>query len=184
MKIVIPGEILGTTEEYIAGEGTIEENGNIISVSTGELHIDDDRMSITVKYPGQWPELEVGVEVYGQIANMFEEFAIVKVLKMDNMEREIIDGTQMASLHISQISNEFVDSIKKTIRIGDIVRAKVIQGRPTLRLSIQDVHHGVVSGHCINCRAILVKKDGNLYCEKCEHIEYRKIADDYGNVTF
>ena len=184
MKIVMPGEILGTAEEYIAGEGTIEEKGNIISVSTGALEIDEDRMSINVKYLGEWPKLDVGVEVYGQIINLFEEFAIVEVLKMDNIKRDIIEGTQMGALHISQISNDFVDSIRKTIRIGDIVRAKVIQANPTLRLGIQDIHCGVVSGHCINCRGILIKKDEDLYCEECDHVEYRKFADDYGNIAF
>ncbi len=71
-------------------------------------------------------------------------------------------------------------------QITDIVRSKIVEHKLNeFTLSTVGRNFGVIHSDCSVCGTSLIKaKDGlnKLKCPFCGNIEYRKLADDYGNV--
>lgn len=183
MKVAIPGEILGISEEFMPGEGVIEVDGKLIATVFGKVEIDGE-LRIHVKRLKAWPEIRENIDVYGVVADIIEDFVIVEILCVDHIEREVIGGESTAALHISKITRQFVDDIGKFYRIGDILRAKVIKAKPSIRLETIDRKYGVILARCTRCRRALDYIDGRLYCPSCQRVETRKIAEDYRRVEW
>jgi len=59
-RLVLPGEELGTTEEFLPGKGTYEEGGKIYSAVAGVLDIDTKEMAILVRPANPPVKLKVG----------------------------------------------------------------------------------------------------------------------------
>ncbi len=183
MKVAIPGEVLATAEEYLPGEGVVEIEGNLIATVHGIVEIDKE-LRINVKRIAEWPEIRDGVEVYGIVTDILDEFVIVQIVSVDEMDREIVGGDTTGIIHISKISKQFVDKIGKFYRIGDIIRAKVLRAKPSIRLGTIGRRYGVVLARCMKCRRPLEFIAGKLYCPHCKRIETRKIAYDYRKVEW
>ena len=183
MRIVVPGEVLATAEEYLPGEGVIESDGKLIAVIHGVVEIDKD-LRINVRRLKEWPEIRDGVEVYGVITDMLDEFVVVQIVSVDNIDREIVGGDTTGIIHISKISKQYVDKIGKFYRIGDIIRAKVLRAKPSIRLGTVGRRYGVVLARCMKCRRPLELIASKLYCPYCRRIETRKIAYDYRKVEW
>lgn len=181
-RIVMPGEFLGTIEEYVPGYNVLEINGKIFSNILGRVEINQKHMMINVRPLQELPILRVGEIVYCVVQELYNEFALVAVVGIEGVEREIVGGRQDGIIHISKISDRYVDEIGKMFRIGDIIRAKVIRAKPSLQLTTAEPHLGVVRALCMKCRHPLKKQENYLYCERCGRKETRKIADDYGNI--
>ncbi len=181
-RIVLPGEMICTIEEWAPGKNVFEENGRIYSKTLGITEFDKKNMTVNVKPVNDLPELKVGDIVYGVVQDLFEDFALVTVISIEGVEREIVGSKQDGIIHISKVSNKYIDEIGKAFRIGDIVRAKVIRAKPSLQLTTNQPNLGVVKALCMKCRSPLVRKNDTLYCERCERTEIRKIASDYGNI--
>ena len=90
----------------------------------------------------------------------------------------------MGNVHVSEISNKYVEKIQDVYKITDIIRAKVIgQESNEYKLSTSGKNLGVIHAECIICGTVLDKDGFNkLECPRCGNIEYRKLADDYRNV--
>lgn len=181
-KVVVPGEFLGTIEEYVPGQNVTEIDGKIYASLYGLLHFDEKHMTVNIKPITSLPLLKVGEIVYGVVQELYNDFALVTVVAIEGVEREIVGGKQDAIIHVSKISDRYVEEIGKMFRIGDIVRAKVIKSKPSLQLTTAEPHLGVVKGLCMKCRGPLVRMDNYLYCERCGRKETRKISSDYGNI--
>jgi len=74
--------------------------------------------------------------------------------------------------------------VGRELRPSDIIRAKVLQSKPSVQLTTAGPHLGAVKSLCRRCRAPLERRDRNLYCATCDRTETRKMADDYGAVEF
>lgn len=178
-KIVVPGELISTTEEFTPGEGTYEENGKVLSANLGIIEIDNNERVIKVKAINPVVILKEGDIVIGTINDVRGDIAIVEVSKVVNKKRSISSNT-IGTIHISRISSNYISDIGRELRIGDILRARVVQIIPLLQLSIQEENLGVLRSLCMKCRNVLKRKNTSLFCENCERIETRKIANDYG----
>lgn len=178
-KTVLPGESLSTTEEFTAGEGTYEENGLVVSANIGSLEVDDDERIVKVKAKNPPLVIKVGDVIIGAITDVKGSIANVDVAKVVGNNRSI-SSDNSASIHISKITNGYVEDMGRLLRIGDIIRAKVIQSKPSMQISTQGDDFGVIKALCMKCRLPLIKKEKELYCENCERVETRKIARDYG----
>ncbi len=181
-RIVSPGEFLGTIEEFVPGHNVIEIDGKIYSSILGSVEVNQKHMTISVRPIQELPVLKVGEIVYGVVQELYNDFVIVTVVAIEGSDREIVGGKQDGIIHVSKVSDRYVDEIGKMFRIGDIVRAKVIKAKPSLQLTTAEPHLGVVRALCMKCRQPLRKKDNMLYCERCGRNETRKIAFDYGNI--
>jgi len=179
-KLVIPGELVAVSEEYLAGDGTYDHDGKIYSAFVGELELDAQHKVARVKPLNPLVELKTGDIVHGFVRDVKEIMAMVTVEASEGKDRSISGETE-GSLHISKISSGYTADIMNELRKGDIVRAVVIQIKPSLQLATDRKDLGVLRALCTRCRLPLIMKDGRLFCSNCEREESRKIAIDYSN---
>lgn len=178
VTIVFPGELVAVSEEYMAGKGTYEEEGDIFAAQVGELELDPRDKVARVKSCNPPVELNVGDIVLAVGEGIRPTMMVVKVEAVEGVERGVTGETE-GTIHISKISEGYTEDIKRELRLGDIIRARVIQVKPSLQLATNEPPLGVVRGLCTRCRLPLVKKGRSLYCEHCERSEPRKVATVY-----
>ena len=180
--LVVPGERLGVIEEFIPDSGTYVKDGVIYSKIVGRALIDLLNKRVSV-YPLVNGELipKVSSIVVGQIGNAQSDNVLVRIFKIDN---KMLSGEFSGILHVSDVSDRYVDSMSDVCKPGDIVRAKVISGKNRIfHLSTNDKNLGIVYAFCSRCGNLLEPQRYELHCPKCGNTENRKIAPDYGKET-
>ena len=177
---VMPGDLIGTTEEFTAGEGAYVDVGDIHSIGTGYVHIDRNSRVISVlpktKTP---PQLTEGDIVVGSVVNIRESVVLVAIGAIRGKgEREFqMEGS--AAIHVSNVRDSFVKNLSQEFAMSDIVKAKIINTQ-NMRLSTAEDSLGVMRASCSKCRTILEKDENKLKCPSCGYIEKRKLSSDYG----
>jgi len=180
--LVVPGERLGVIEEFIPDSGTYVKDGVIYSKVVGRALLDLLNKRVSV-YPLVNGELipKVSNTVVGQIGNAQSDNVLVKIFKIENKR---LSGEFSGILHISDVSDRYIDSMNDVCKPGDIVRAKVISGKNRIfHLSTNDKNLGIVYAFCSRCGNLLEPQRYELHCPKCGNTENRKIAPDYGKET-
>jgi exosome complex component CSL4 len=181
-EIVMPGDELATSEEYIAGEGTYEKNGKIFSSVIGKKAFDEAEKVAKVTVANPPVKLKPGDIVIGEVINISQSIVIISLAQVENSPRALA-GVREGALHISKVTKGFVEDIRKEYRLGDLVRARVLQASPSMQLGTDSDELGVLKARCLKCRMILSKKGDALYCSRCERNEHRKLAMDYAEFT-
>src|SRR5207247_1335880 len=74
-----------------------------------------------------------------------------------------ITGETEGAIHVSKISSEYIEDIHDAFHLGDIVRAKVIQAKPSLQLTTAEPNLGVVKAMCSRCRGPLELQGRDLW---------------------
>jgi len=180
---VLPGDILGVTEEFVSSKWTYEEEGKIKSLVVGNVSINDRNKEISiVPKTGTPPSLEVGKIVIGEVSEVRGQRASVKIDKIKNDNRDLVTGF-MGIIHISQAQKGYLSKLTEAFRIGDLVEAKVIKifGLDNIDLTTVEDELGVLKAMCTICRHFMIKTGKNeVYCENCDRKERRKISSHYG----
>lgn len=178
-EIVVPGDFLGTSEEFTPGKGVYDEKGNIYATVTGGVIITDKRVievQPKVKTP---PTLKEGDVVFGRIEDIRDTIAMVSIACLKGQEgREIAASTQGA-IHISNVKSGYVNELQHEFGYLDLVKAKVIDAK-SLRLTTEGKDLGVIKAICSKCKGTLRRKGNSLACERCKRVEVRKLSEDYG----
>ncbi|MCG2728014.1 MAG: exosome complex RNA-binding protein Csl4 [Candidatus Methanoperedens sp.] len=179
-KTVLPGNLIGTCEEFTPKSGTYVDKGNIYASASGIVKINTKERSISVfpvtKTP---PHLQVGDIVIGQVTDVKDSVALVEIAGIKGRgEREIVNAEQ-AAIHVSNVKDAYVPELYYEFAPFDIVKARVIDLR-NMRLTTVNKELGVMKAYCTNCRAVLKKDNGKLKCPRCERTETRKLSSDYG----
>ncbi len=179
-KIVLPGDLIGTSEEFTPKEGTFVDKGNIYAATTGIVKVNSKERSISViPVTNVPPHLQVGDIVIGQVTDVKDSVALVEIASIkDKGEREIINVDQ-AAIHVSNVKDAYVKELSAEFEPFDIVKAKVIDLR-NMRLSTVNKELGVMKAYCSSCRTVMKKENGKLKCPKCNRVETRKLSSDYG----
>ncbi len=180
-KLVYPGDKLGTHEEWMPGDGTFEEDGVIYAKVFGNVRYDEDKLEAIVEAVNPVSLIKIGDVVYGTITNKRSAMATMTVSIIEGRSRGVrmdLEGT----IHISKISDDYVDNVDAVFLKGDIVRAKIVQVEPSIQLTTMGKNFGVVRGYCFNCRRPMERKGNVLYCESCERRETRKLSKLYGKI--
>jgi exosome complex component CSL4 len=95
---------------------------------------------------------------------------------------EFVVSGLSAVLRVANIDRKYVKSLRDEIRIGDIVRVKVMEVTShTIRLTTAERDLGVIKAFCSSCRHDLEKQGTKLVCRNCGSVESRKTASDYGS---
>ncbi|OPY24955.1 MAG: Exosome complex component Csl4 [Methanomethylovorans sp. PtaU1.Bin073] len=180
MIFVMPGDIIGTTEEFSPGIGTFLHVADIHAASTGVVKINRKSRVISVvpstKYP---PAIAVGNIVVGAITGLRESVALVEIAAIkDEGEREF-QKVGLAAVHVSNVKDSYCKRLDEEFAVGDIIKAKVLNTE-NMRLSTAEKEFGVMKAHCSNCRTVMVKDDNKLKCPECGRVEKRKLSSDYG----
>ncbi len=177
---VLPGEIVGTTEEFKPGPGTVISAGDIYSTATGNVIIDRKVRIVSVKPNTLTPNiLKVGDIVYGKITDVRESGAMVEVAGIEGKEDREIVNSRLGDIHVSNVRDSYVKRLSDEFRPSDIIRAKVIDTE-RIRLTTAEDSLGVVKAYCSNCRGELELEGKKLKCPVCNMTETRKISTEYG----
>jgi exosome complex component CSL4 len=179
-KTVLPGDLIGTSEEFTPKSGTYVDKGNIYASVSGIAKINPKERSISVTpVTNTPPHLQVGDIVIGQVTDVKDSVALVEIAGIKGRgEREIVNAEQ-AAIHVSNVKDAYVKELYYEFAPFDIVKAKVIDLR-NMRLTTVNKELGVMKAYCSNCRTVLKKDNDRLKCPKCERTETRKLSSDYG----
>ncbi|HEX9908677.1 MAG TPA: exosome complex RNA-binding protein Csl4 [Thermoplasmata archaeon] len=176
----MPGDEVAIAEEYMSGEGTYESEGKIFASAVGELDLDPREKVAKVIFENPPIVLQEGDVVVAEVTDTKPAMAICSIIAQEGKDRAVSSET-LSSVHVSKISSSYVEDSGDVMRPGDIIRATVIQADPSVQLSTAGPHFGVIRALCGRCRSPLEKRAKNLYCERCDRTETRKLADDYRN---
>jgi exosome complex component CSL4 len=177
---VLPGELVGTTEEFKPGTGTTVSAGDIYSTATGNVIIDKKARIVSVKPNTLTPNiLKVGDIVYGRVTDVRESGAMVEIAGIEGKEGREVVNTRLGDIHVSNVRDSYVKRLADEFRPSDIIRARVIDTERT-RLTTAEDSLGVVKAYCSNCRGELVLEGKKLKCPACNMTETRKISTEYG----
>ncbi len=178
--LVFPGDELGVIEEFQPGPYTYEEEGIIRSAVLGIPRFSNKDYTIEVlPRTSTAPVPRKGDIVIGQVGHTGSQIATINIFYINGIE---VFPTYTSIIHISQVSKGYISNMEDAYKSGDIVRARVVNGK-TIPIQIEtlDSNQGVIFSRCSRCGDVLVKlgKD-KLKCNSCQRTEKRKTAIDYG----
>jgi len=179
---VMPGDVLGVSEQFLPDEWTYDDGGCIKAAILGNVSVDKkSKMISIIPKSGKPALLKIGDTVYGQISDVRGQRAMIDIQGMKDCDRQLA-LSYMGAIHISQVKNGYLEKLHDAFRIGDIIEAKVtkIMG-DNLDLNTIDKEGGVIKAMCTRCRAFMKPTDrrDELYCEVCNRKERRKISYNY-----
>lgn len=179
-NIVLPGDLIGTSEEFVPKKGTFEQKGNIFAAATGYVRINPKERSIAVEpVTNTPPQLAVGDIVVGQVTDVKESVALVEIAGIKGRGERAIVNAEDAAIHVSNVKDAYVKDLSYEFAPFDIVKAKVLDLR-NMRLTTVNKELGVMKAYCGNCRTVLKKENDKLKCPNCKRTETRKMSVNYG----
>jgi len=184
--IAVTGQFLGVVEEYLPSErSTFVKEGKIFATKTGLIHIDDKKREIEIKTHQEKDRriVKLGDIILGSVV-FLRKFSIGISFQTLNQKIQF-NSSYMGNIHVSQISNKYIEKITDAFQLTDIIRAKVVkQNANEYTLSTVGKDLGIIHADCSRCGTPLYKIGfDKLKCDFCGNIEKRKIASDYGEVT-
>jgi exosome complex component CSL4 len=180
LKTVLPGDLIGISEEYTAGEGAFDENGNIYSTVVGTVVENQKKRVIGVKPLGNTPPVvKKGDVVYGLVSGIRSSVVLLDLAFIKGHEDRQIAGDVQAAIHVSNVKKSYVSELKHEFGYNDIVKGRIIDPA-TLRVDTSDPEHGVIKAFCSRCKIGMRRKNKVLECPNCERSETRKISTEYG----
>ncbi len=179
-NLVLPGERLGVIEEFIPDSGTYVKDGVIYAKIVGRALMDMLNRKVAV-YPVKEGAVvpKLGIIVVGQVGNAQSDNVLVQIFEVGAKRK--MTGTFGGILHISDVSDRYIDSMNEVCKPGDIIRGKVISEKNQIfHMSTADKNLGVLHAFCSRCGNVLEQRKHEMHCTKCGNIERRKTAMDYG----
>ena len=177
--VKVPGSVLGTEEEYVAGSNTYVEEGRIYSAAVGKEN-DAGREKAVSPFVKKPRGIMKGMIVYGIVREIFEPIALIELSAATIEGERQAFGSDYAVLHVSKIMKGYVESVKAELKIGDIVKARVEDIRDEeIYLTTADKDLGVIKAFCANCRQPMKLEGEDLVCEGCGRKDRRKVGYPY-----
>jgi len=184
--IVLTGQYLGVVEEFLPDkQTTFIKEGQIYATKSGLINIDEKKRKIEIKTHQEKDRKVVkkGDIVIGTILFLRQYSVGVSFYTVNSKIH--FNSYYFGNIHVSQISDRYIDKIYDAFQITDILRAHVNeQNYNEYKLSTVGKSLGVIYADCMICGTPLKKIGYNkLRCQRCGNVETRKIANDYGNVN-
>lgn len=183
--IVLTGEYLGVVEEYLPDkESTYVRNGAIYATKSGliNLNMEKRKIIISTHQDKDRKTVKLGDIVIGSILFIRKYSVGFSFYTINNKIH--FNSYFFGNVHVSQISNKYVEYITEAFQVTDIIRAKVVEEKENeYDLSTTGKDFGVIHADCTVCGTNLEKIGFNkLRCSMCGNIEKRKLANDYGEI--
>lgn len=174
-NFVSPGDYLGVIEEFLPGEGTYVEDGEIYSSTTGHLLLDlnDRRISVYQKTRTPLIPREENL-VLGKVTIIRDKNLVMRIVQIEDKPLyNSFDGI----MHISDVSKSYIKTMSDAYKVADIVHAKVISTKNReIHLTTQGDELGVIQAKCSFCGHNLILDINRLMCLQCKKTRRRKIA--------
>ncbi len=177
-KLVLPGDYLGASEEFLPGRGTYEDSGRIYAAVLGLSHVDPRDRTVRVEARNGVPTLVEGELVYARVEELKSAMAICTILSTAERSRAI-PGTPEGTVHISKARDRYTESFEGTFAVGDLLLARVLQARPSVKLSTSEGPLGVVAARCQTCHGPMARGSTEFECPRCGARERRKLAQGF-----
>ena len=165
---ITPGEIIENSSNLTPGEGTIKQDGNIIAMVSGNINIDSNSNIVSIKNSENIPNPKIGDYLIGIVDRLGEKAATIKIIQIEGDERSILPEHQYADIYVAGIVDRFLPAPVDAMRRRDIVRVKVIENSPVLKVNTRDDEKcGVLSALCPQCGESLYaepKEDHYVHC--------------------
>ncbi len=173
-EMVSPGDVLGVSEEYAAGEGTFEDGGKIYSLFLGGLERDERQRKLAVRGRKVVRPLKEGDLVYGVVHHLYEMMTMVRFAPAQAGSERPANG-DTAFIKISELQQGYVEKLRDCVRTGDAVKARVLDIAPLATyLTMKERDLGVIGALCSNCRKQMAFNGREFQCGACGSQEPRK----------
>ena len=182
-QIVMPGDKIGIIEQFLPGEGTYDDNGDIKSSVLGNVKINQKQKVISVKSNAEPALLKIGDIVYGQVTDIKTQRVAVNIECIKDNGRPLA-LPYIGAIHISKAKKDYIEKLTDAFRIGDIIQAKVIKiSGDNVDLSTTNKECGVLKAMCTRCRDYMhqTQRKNELECYTCHKREKRKVSINYVN---
>ncbi|MBD3198054.1 MAG: RNA-binding protein [Candidatus Lokiarchaeota archaeon] len=185
--IVLTGQYLGVVEEFLPEKNsTFVKEGKIYATKAGLVKIDDEKREIEIL---THQEKDRKVPVVGDIVIgtilFLRRYSVG--LNFYTINKKLhFNSYFFGNIHVSQISNRYIEKINDAFQITDIIRAKVSEEKTNeYDLSTVGKYLGVIHTDCSICGTALDKVGfDKLRCPMCGNMESRKLAADYRDVSY
>lgn len=177
---VLPGDRLGVIEEFLPGDGTFQDEDDIIYSSvTGFVQIDMKERKISVAVTTHKPVYPKRNDVVlGEIQHVTKKSAIVNIFQIGDT---FLPVTYSGYLFIKNTAGGYIEQMRDIFTPGDIIIARVQhQADGLARLSTVGSKFGVIHADCSRCGEALHLQGTRLECTECHNIESRKLSQKYG----
>ena len=178
-KLVLPGDNVGVAEEYVPGRNVTEVDGKLVALVQGEVVKNDQRLSISIEGSKRKLRFFNGDTVYGQVTKSDQKQILISVAGVQK-GNSLVNCMEEGYIRLGGGRRDEVH--QPPVRIGDLIRGKVIRVGQNLELTLNGSNLGVLKSRCSRCRTVLKAQLPDLYCENCQRTENRKIAPDYGKL--
>ena len=176
---VLPGDVIGSSEEYVPGDCTYVKGGLIYASTAGLVKFDPiSKTTSVIPKTNAPPKLCSSDIVLGEVVDLKDSLVIVSLAFKKGFENRPLSDEE-ATIHISNVKGSYVRDIRQMFSLRDIIRAKIIDEKQK-RLSTSEEELGVMKAYCNRCMAGLGLKDGRLTCPICGNTETRKLSSRYG----
>lgn len=181
-EFVYPGNFLAYEEEFMAGQNAFENgDGKVYSTVIGVKKLDSTNHEVSVQNAGKSREIiSRGCTILGVVFNVKDNVVLIelKEAELEGKRKVITNG--LASLVIFNISHEYVTSTHDVFKIGDIVRARVLDvTNYGIELHTKDSDLGVIKAFGSVSRKPLILISDQLRDPITGHTESRKISSEY-----
>ena len=170
-KVYVPGEEITTEEEFLPGRNTYSQNGLVKAAAMGVAEFNDANKEVKIR-GNVVREISRGDTITGKIILVKESNVVVS---MESAEggKKITQPT--AQIPIRMASTEYVTDLKRIFKIGDMVRARVVNKSPLgIDLATNEKGLGITKAYCSECRGEMSYSNGKLMCLKCGAIDERR----------
>ncbi|MEM1526141.1 MAG: exosome complex RNA-binding protein Csl4 [Ignisphaera sp.] len=176
--LMYPGDFVCKEEEYLAYKNVyIDEEGNIRAAVIGKPIYDNVNRRVFVKPLKEVKIPRPGETVIGWVTSTRDDVAFIKIVGHDLVKT--FKHIFSAILHISQVVEAKGENMYNYVRLGDIVKAKVLNEYLPLLISIKEPRLGVLLAYCSKCGSHMYLDNGKLVCSVCGNIEQRKVSLEY-----
>lgn len=174
---VVPGALLGTEEEVMAGANAVQDGSDIVASAVGEPDVKNKIVSVRTKGGGP-VMVKAGDIIVGRVEEIFEPVALVGMGFQKTAEGRQVAFPGYAVLHASRVRDGYVKNVHDEVKIGDIVRARVEEvKKEDVLLSVKETGLGVIIAFCTQCRARMERRGPDFHCPVCDCTEKRKAAE-------
>ncbi len=178
---VVPGDKIAVIEEFLPDETCFEQDGSILSMTTGEVLPDQKKHKITVKPFKQVLQLRRGDVGVGRVVYVKKQIASVDIHRINETS---VPLPVNSILHVSEASKRFVRNMYEVTRPGDWLKFKVVRTMKPVYISLIGEGLGVVIAQCNHCGHDLnFYRRNTLKCPNCSLVQNRVTAKSFGKLV-